>query len=205
MAVTEIKYGFRITHIDNIPYIDRVGFVLPDSPYASTTYRSIGDGNVISKRRTTIDGIDLTQYIPFYFGPRSVMLYVIQHGYNGVEKQKPEDIVYCVIKIADLIADDVECLFTDGHALSAFTCFYETQDLSSVNRLVSCQDVYAHYWKSEKDTDLKRRKEAELLIKTALSRDYIRGYVVYNEEAKQRLIRCGIDAARIQVCKSFYF
>lgn len=205
MAVTEIKYGFRITHIDNIPYIDRVGFVLPDSPYASTTYRSIGDKSVIAKRQTIIDGIDLTQYIPFYFGPRSVMLYVIQHGYNGVEKQKPEDIVYCVIKIADLIAGNVECLFTDGHALSAFTRFYESQDLSVVNRIVSWQDVYAHYWKSEEDTDLKRRKEAELLIKTALSRDYIRGYVVYNEEAKQKLIRGGIDAARVQVSKSFYF
>jgi hypothetical protein len=205
MTVTEIKYGFRITHIDNIPYIDRVGFVLPDSPYASTTYRSIGDQSVIAKRRTIIDGIDLTQYIPFYFGPRSVMLYVIQHGYNGVEKHKPEDIVYCVIKIADLIAGNVECLFTDGHALSAFTRFYDSQALPAVNRYVSCQDVYECYWKSEKDTDLKRRKEAELLIKTSLHRDYICGYVVYNEEAKQRLLDWGIDAARIIVSKSYYF
>ena len=70
---------------------------------------------------------------------------------------------------------------------------------------MSYQDVYTQYWKSEEDTDLKRRKEAELLIKTALSRDYIRGYVVYNEEAKQRLIRSGIDEARIQVSKSYYF
>jgi hypothetical protein len=65
--------------------------------------------------------------------------------------------------------------------------------------------VYECYWKSEKDTDLKRRKEAELLIKTSLHRDYICGYVVYNEEAKQRLLDWGIDAARIIVSKSYYF
>lgn len=204
-AANKIRYGFRITHIDNIPYINEMGFVLPNSEYASPTYKPIGDREVIGKRNTKIKGYDLAQYIPFYFGPRSVMLYVIQHGYNGVKKQNPEDIVYCVIKIEELIANNVECLFTDGHALSALTDFYTHDKLTEINSIISYDEVYARYWISETDTDLKRRKEAELLIKNTLPPNYISGYVVYNAQAKHRLIHYGVDVNRIVVNPEYYF
>ena len=201
----KIRYGFRITHIDNIPYINDMGFELPSSEYASPTYKPIGDSEIIGKRNTKIKEYDLAQSIPFYFGPRSVMLYVIQHGYNGVKKQNPEDIVYCVIKIEELIANNIECLFTDGHALSALTDFYTHDKLTEINSIISHDDVYARYWISETDTDLKRRKEAELLIKHSLPPNYICGYVVYNEQAKLRLIHYGIDVNRIIVNSEYYF
>lgn len=200
-----IQYGFRITHIDNIPYIENTGFVLASSLLASASYKPIGDKNVIDKRKTTIDGIDLTQYIPFYFGPRSIMLYVIQHGYNGVEKQLPENVVYCVVKIEDIIKNKVQCIFSDGHALSAFTKFYGSNQLSNLNEIISFDDVYAKYWNSEEDLDLKRRKEAELLVKEKLPREFICGYIVYNESAKLKLLGFGIDSRRVVVKPEFYF
>lgn len=201
----KIEYGFRITHIDNIPYINETGFVLAGSPLASPDYKSIGDHKVIEKRKNGINGIDLTQHIPFYFGPRSVMLYVIQHGYNGVEKQKAEDIVYCVIRISDLIANKINCIFSDGHALSAITKFYTQEELPQLNNIISYNDIYAHYWVGEEDIDLKRRKEAELLIKKELPREYIRGYIVYNKEAKEKLTRYGISENRIAINSNYYF
>ena len=200
-----IQYGFRITHIDNIPYIENTGFVLPTSPLACATYKPIGDKNVIGKRKTTINGIDLTQYVPFYFGPRSIMLYVIQHGYNGVEKQLPENVVYCVVKIDDIINNKVQCVFSDGHALSVFTKFYASNQLSNLNEIVSFDDVYAKYWISEEDLDLKRRKEAELLVKDKLPKEFICGYIVYNESAKLKLLEFGIDSRRVVVRPEFYF
>ena len=200
-----IKYGFRIVHIDNIPYLEDVGFVLPSSPLASKEYKPIGDTKVIEKRKLESHGVDLTQYIPFYLGPRLVMLYVIQNGYNGVTKQKPEDIVYCVIKIKDLITNGVTCIFTDGHALSAITQFYTHEKLPILNELVSFDDVYTHNWKNEDDTDLKRRKEAELLIFSELPSTYICGYVVYNNKAKERIMNFGIKEERIIVNPDYYF
>ena len=200
-----IQYGFRITHIDNIPYIENTGFVLANSLLASASYKPIGDKNVIDKRKTTIDGIDLTQYIPFYFGPRSIMLYVIQHGYNGVEKQLPENVVYCVVKIEDIIKNKVQCIFSDGHALSAFTKFYGSNQLSNLNEIISFDDVYAKYWNSEEDLDLKRRKEAELLVKEKLPREFICGFIVYSESAKLKLLGFGIDSRRVVVKPEFYF
>lgn len=200
-----IEYGFRITHIDNIPYIDSTGFVLANSQLASPCYTSIGDSSVIEKRKTNTQGIDLTQYIPFYFGPRSVMLYVIQHGYNGVQQQNAEDIVYTVIKIENLIKDRIECLFTDGHALSALTTFYTHEHLTSLNSIVSYNDVYAKYWLDDDDLDLKRRKEAELLVKEHLPSQYISGYVVYNAKAKATLASTGINESRIVINPHYYF
>ena len=201
----KIEYGFRITHIDNIPYINETGFVLASSPLASKNYRPIGDPKVIEKRRISFNGIDLTQYIPFYFGPRSIMLYVIEHGYNGVEKQKAEDIVYCVIRINDIIANNINCIFSDGHSLSAITKFYTQDKLPQLNSIISYNDLYAHYWISEEDIDLKRRKEAELLIKKELPREYIRGFIVYNKEAKEKLTACGISENRIAINPNYYF
>ena len=55
--MNKIRYVFRITHIDNIPYINEVGFVLQDSVYASPNYKSIGDSEVIEKRATMIKGM----------------------------------------------------------------------------------------------------------------------------------------------------
>lgn len=137
MAKT-LKYGFRITHIDNIPHIVKCGLVRTDSPLSYEHYVSIGDRKVIRIRNEReIKDIHIGEYIPFYLGPRSPMLYVIQHGYNGVEKVEAEDIVYCVIRLDDLVRDNIDCIFTDGHALSNLTNFYGKERLAEIDKIVS--------------------------------------------------------------------
>lgn len=59
--------------------------------------------------------------------------------------------------------------------------------------------VILQYWNIENDLELKRRKEAELLVKDDLELQFVRGYVVYNDAAKQRLKRAGIAENRIVV------
>ena len=202
----QIKYAFRMTHIDNIPHIVRCGLVRASSPLHDEHYVSIGDNQVIERRNERpVNGYRLCDYIPFYFGTRSPMLYVIQHGYNGVCRVEPENIVYCVVRIDDLISNNVDCIFTDGHALSKLTKFYEKNLLSSINEIVKYDDVYSAQWNLESDLDLKRRKEAELLIKVDLAPQYVKGYVVYNEIAKQRLVKMGITLEKIVVAPSCYF
>lgn len=199
-------YAFRIIHIDNIPYIEKFGFVHIDSPFSAPDYINIGDAKVIAVRsQRNVKGYNLSEYIPFYFGPRSPMLYVIQNGYNGVERIEAERIVYCVIRLDDIINSSKECIFTDGHALSVLTNYYEKDQLKSINEIVKYEDVYSSQWNSETDLDLKRRKEAELLMKSDLESDFIRGYVVFNNVAKQRLMSFGIAENRIAVNPNYYF
>lgn len=94
MAAKALKYAFRLTHIDNIPYIERSGLVRADSPLRDLNNVSIGDRQVIGIRASRdVKGYCLNEYVPFYLGPRSPMHYVIQHGYNGVLRVDAENIV----------------------------------------------------------------------------------------------------------------
>lgn len=202
-----LEYAFRLVHIKNIPHILDVGFVLPTSPKASDGYIQIGDSVVISKRHSLPNSgnLDLRQYIPFYLGPRSPMLYVIQRGYNGVTCFHPSELVYCIVRLSDIREQDIECMFTDGHAFSAITNYYTKDDLVKIDDFVKREDVYAKFWNVEDDIDLKRRKEAELLIKNELPAKYIKGFVVYNNVARVQLIDYGIAESMIAVRESFYF
>lgn len=202
----QLKYVFRLTHIDNIKYIMSKGLVRASSPLRDENYVSIGDVQVIQVRKDRkFQGCQLSDFMPFYFGPRSPMLYVIQHGYNGVRKVKPEDIVYCVVRIEDIIKNDIDCIFTDGHALSSLTNYYYKSSLANLNNIVNYDDVYSTFWNIEDDPDLKRRKEAELLINEDLPAQYIRGIVVYNDKAKEYLINLGVAAELIVVMPGYYF
>ncbi|MDO4525273.1 MAG: DUF4433 domain-containing protein [Bacteroidales bacterium] len=201
-----LKYAFRITHIDNILHILKNGLVKADSPLHDENYVPIGDPQIIGLRGDIeVKGYRIGDYIPFYLGPRSPMLYVIQHGYNGVQRVEPEKIVYCVIRLDDLINNNIDCIFTDGHAVSFLTSFYSRDKLSSINEIVKFDDVYSSQWNSEEDLDLKRRKEAELLIKNDLPVQFLRGFVVYNNEAKDFLIEKGVADNMIAVMPSYYF
>lgn len=201
-----IVYAYRMTHIDNIPYILNKGFVLPYSDEASSNYVNIGDKNVIAKRKErNVQGYILSEFIPFYFGPRSPMLYVLQCGGNGVKIQSPENIVYCVVKISDLINQNVDCMFTDGHALDVLSTYFPAIELPNINKYISIDDVYEKFWRDEEsDIDLKRRKEAELLVRGSLPPTLIAGLIVFNEETKRRLLGQGVTK-KIMVYPTFYF
>ena len=201
-----LKYAFRITHIDNMPHIIKYGIVKHNSPFRNKHFVNIGDQRIIrSRNEVDIKGYRISEYIPFYFGPRSPMLYVVQHGYNGVPRVEPEKIVYCVVKLEDLINSNIDCIFTDGHALSMLSSFYEKDDLIRINDIISYKDVYSVIWNSDVDIDLKRRKEAELLVKSDVSSLLVCGYVVYNEKAKDVLVKLGVDEKKVVVQPSYYF
>ena len=201
-----LKYGFRMVHVDNIPYIMKFGIVQPNSPNASKDYIPIGDTSVIRKRTEKVyNNVKLSDCIPFYLGPRSPMLYVIQNGYNNVTQIDPCNIVYCIISLQDIIDSNIDCFFSDGHALDAFSEFYPASELPNIDLYVKYSDVYTRFWNDPNDSDLKRRKEAELLIKEALLPQHIKGFVVYNDKAKSKLIASGIQEKNIIVIPDFYF
>lgn len=201
-----LKYAFRLVHIGNIPHILAHGIVRATSRVANPDYIPIGDPTVIaSRKQVQIGEKDLCEYIPFYFGPRSPMLYVIQNGYNGVPQVNAEDIVYCVIRLKDIIQDELKCQFTDGHALNSLSKSYPGSLLNKIDDYVHCADVYARYWTDDKDTDLKRRKDAELLLEDDLPANYIAGFVVYNATAFSKLKALGIPEAKIAIRPEYYF
>lgn len=198
---------FRMTHIDNIPHIIRHGITHTTSPNANKKYVPIGDGSLIKTRNNFIldNNRTLGEYIPFYFGVRTPMLYVIQKGYNMVQPTSAENIVYCVSSVQKIIELKQEYIFTNGHAVDRFSTQHSMNEISSIERIIDWSAIHAKYWRDDNDLDIKRRKEAEFLILGDVPASSIVGYIVSNEETKRKMIDFGIDEMNIQVKPDYYF
>ncbi|MEM1406567.1 MAG: DUF4433 domain-containing protein [Bacteroidota bacterium] len=213
MANRPLKHIFRMIHIDNMPHVIEVGLTHRQSQNASKNFRPIGDATLISTRHTKLvqivdskEWITLGDYVPFYFGVRTPMLYVMQLGGNYVpNKVSPEDIIYCVMNLSTLIDKDFTFYFSDGHATDGFTQFYSHNRFDVVHELVDVKATRVKWWSDGEDRDLKRRKQAELLVRGDIPFDCLAGFIVYNDAAKSRLLQMGILAENVHIEPNFYF
>ena len=207
MIDLEKIYLFRMTHIENIAHILQYGITHQNSINANKNYKAIGDNSLISNRNKCIlhNGKNLGDYIPFYFGSRTPMLYVIQKGLNGVPIVKPENIIYCVTSVAQIINAQLNFIFTNGHAISTLSEVFIEDKINNIDEIVDFKAAKATYWIDDNDFDLKRRKEAEFLIQTDIPVDAILGYGVFDEISKENLKKIGVKADIIAIRPQYYF
>lgn len=68
------KYLYRMINIENIPHVLQYGITHRNSPNANLNFIPIGDDSLITRRNTHLlnNGSFLGNYIPFYFGTRSL-------------------------------------------------------------------------------------------------------------------------------------
>lgn len=198
---------FRMTHIGNVAHILQNGITHKGSPAANPDYIPIGDSSLITSRSSFVlnNGRSLGDYIPFYFGTRTPMLYVIQKGFNGVVPTAPEEIVYCVSSVQKIIDLQLSYVFTDGHAIDSFSSQYTEADVQRLGTLIDWEAVNELDWKKDTDLDLKRRKQAEFLVLGDVPRESILGFIVYNDEAKDRLRSLEVPDNMIHISKKYYF
>ncbi len=207
MADLEKTYLFRMLHIDNVDHLLKFGLTKVDSPNSNPNYKSIGDSSLISSRKYHFlsNGNTLGNYIPFYFWNRMPMLYVIQKGFNGVQITAPENIIYCITSIAKILEMGLQFIFTDGHAIDAFSSVFSVNDIGKLEEILDYKTIKDPYWKDPKDLDKKRRKEAEFLVEEDIPIEAIGAFAVYNQTAKDRLVNLGIDSEKIFIRSQYYF
>lgn len=196
-----------MTHIANVPHILLHGITHRTSANANPNFTPVGDPTLISTRNAFVleNGRTLGEYIPFYFGPRMPMLYVIHHGLNGVEKLPPSEIVYCVTSVASVLETGLDIVFTNGHGVDKFSSQYSAGDVNNIENILDMNAIKAKYWKVDDDLDLKRRKEAEFLLAADLPFEAVLGFLVYNETAKNRLLQFGAADNKIHINANAYF
>ncbi len=189
---------YRITHIDNIPHIFENGITHKEDKMANPNYKSIGDLSLIDnrlQRKVQVDNgdylnlnapeITLGDFIPFYFGVRMPMLYVIQHGGNFVlEPISPENIVYLACHLQTLTNNIKNYYFTDGHAVDSFTSFYDPSRTGNISDLIDWKAVKTKYWGGNENLNAKRKKQAEFLSGERISAKLITGFACYNSKVK---------------------
>ena len=207
MPDLEKTYLFRMIHIENLPHILQNGITHHTSAKAHPNYKPIGDSSLISTRGSFLlnNGKRLGQYIPFYFSIRTPMLYVIQHGFNMAEPTPAENIVYCVTSLSKIIELNLDFVFTDGHAMDKFSAQFSIKDIENIDQIIDKSAINAKYWKDENDLDVKRRKEAEFLVLGDIAVSAILGFLVYNENAKIKLLDFGVDERSVHIRTDFYF
>lgn len=196
-----------MTHVKNIPHILEYGITHVNSKNRNEKYVTIGDASIINTRNTFVldDGSFLGEYIPFYFGTRMPMLYVIQNGFNGVKSTNPQDIVYCVVSVKKVIDLNLFFRFTDGHAIDMLSMFYGYDSISKLDEIVDYEAVNARYWSNPLDLDKKRRKEAEFLIKGDVNVNAIVGFIVYDGATKDVVQSYGVPDEKVIVKRDCYF
>lgn len=195
MAELSKIYLYRMLHIDNVPHVLAHGITHASSPNANADYRPIGDGSLIGARSNFLltNGRRLGEYIPFYFGRRTPMLYVIQNGFNNVAPTPAASIVYCVTSVQNIVDLGLDFVFTDGHAVVGYTRQYGPDNLNALDTL-DWAAIDARIWKSETDLDLKRRKEAEFLVLGDIAPEAVLGFVVHDDGARIHLENMGVQA-----------
>lgn len=200
-------YLFRMVHIENIPHILQNGITHSSSAKANPNFMPIGDRSLIATRDNFLldNGKRLGEYIPFYFAVRTPMLYVVQNGFNMVAPTPAENIVYCVSSVQKIIDQQLDFVFTDGHAVDRFSTQYTNINIKSIDVILDKDAINAKYWKDETDLDRKRRKEAEFLVLGDIAIDAILGFLVYNQNAKDKVITFGADTAKVHIKSNFYF
>lgn len=218
MDLLQVKL-YRMTHMKNVPHILQYGITYKRSVNANPNYVTIGDVSLIDTRSNKIVSIDngdllnsyaptirLGDFIPFYFGIRMPMLYVMQNGGNFVEHATPpKDIVYLVCSLNKILEANNSFYFSDGHATDNYTTFYDSNKVSELPQIVDWNAVKAPYWGGSENLNIKRKKQAEFLVTKDIPPEFIVGFGCYNKSSEKELLEMGITADKIKVIPSAYY
>ena len=159
---------YHITHIRNLVSIIRQGGLCCDTLTAERALNPVGIAHSHIKERRARrrvlagPGGTLADYVPFYFAPRSPMLYTIDRGnvVGYTEGQHP--IVHLVASAERIAQERLLYAFTDGHADMALSQFFD--DLQALDH-VDWQVMQEIFWNDTvEDGDRKRRRQAEFLV-----------------------------------------
>jgi hypothetical protein len=140
---------YHITHIHNLESIISEGGLLAYNAMraAKTQYTNIAYENIQDRRATTYvpcgRGGVLHDYVPFYFAPRSPMLYTINRGNVTNYTQGQAAVIHLVSSIENIESAGLDFVFTDGHAVMTFTDFFD--DLNYLGA-IDWDVMESRYW-----------------------------------------------------------
>lgn len=162
---------YHITHIDNLPNIaSRMELVSDANRIASgLTCSLVGMSTIKQRRLNEIEvschpGTKVGQYVPFYFCPRSVMLYILYKANNPelTYRGGQQPIVHLEINFHTALAwantHGVRWAFSNGNAGAYITDFYkDPADLVHLDWSAIGSNNFS-------DSKVKEGKQAEFLM-----------------------------------------
>jgi hypothetical protein len=131
---------YHITHLSNLTSILAIAGLCSNitMQQQGIGYTDLANQTIQSRRaRVTVPcgaGGKLTDYVPFYFAPRSPMLYAIHQGNVPTYLEGQEGVIYLVSTVEAVQQANLSFAFTDGHGIMALTQFFDhPADLNQVD------------------------------------------------------------------------
>ena len=205
----ELALVFRLTHVDNLPWILANGVHSRESDLQDPNFVEIGNADLIRKRPArnvpVVPGETLAHYVPFYFTPCTPMLYNIRTGWNDVTRRSPEDLVLLVASLRSLAAQGVPFVFSDRHAFLKIAAF--STSLDDLDRLPWAHWQQRDFSRDPNDPAKGERYQAEALIHRHLPIQRVDAIVCSSESEQTRVVQMVQNSgAQIEVvCRRPWF
>jgi len=191
MTVPHPTRIYRFIHIDNLHiYLKREGLYAPNhEPRNGLVYRTIHNTDIQRERRARQIPCGpqgtIHDYVSFYFGPRSPMLYQLHTGWNTDYREGQEPLIYLVSTVQTVKESRSPFVFSDGHGIARYTRWYDNlEDLDKID----WDTVYASIWKDTvDDMDRLRRKQAEFLVYQFCEWSLIENIAVLSDNMRRRV------------------
>jgi hypothetical protein len=174
---------YHITHVDNLPAILSAGGLQAKNRVPAGSHVSIAHAHIQGRRASypvpTGPCGTLHDYVPFYCGSRSPMLFANWKqsvtGYAGGQ----DPIVHLVVDIVAIQGAGLPFVFTDGHAAMATSrWFTDLKDLDQIDWPL----MKAKHWNdTNEDPDRKRRRQAEFLVYQQVPWSLVLGIATINQ------------------------
>ena len=190
---------FHITKWQCLPSIVADDGLWCDNVMAATPGRAAGIGYAHIKERRARTAVPLgsggmvSDYVPFYFVPRSPMLLANKSGEAPGNPDGQAPIVHLLSSTGAIIDAGLSFVFTDGHpVISGLTQFFDSVEyLDQVDWAV----LKARYWNDiDNDMDRKRRRQAEFLVHSFVPWNLVDRIAVLNEEVANRVKECLVSS-----------
>lgn len=205
---------YHITHVDNLASVIGKGGLLSDSEMIACGNPQVGVGmSSIKQRRMKLpvrchEGGTVGEYVPFYFCPRSIMLYLLYRSnhpeltYRGGQ----DSIVHLQLDLAHTASwaagEAGRWAFSLSNAGAAYAEF--RKDLGQLGeidwRAVAATDF--------RDPEVKERKQAEFLVHRFVPWCLVGRVGVRNAKARQQALAAIADAEHqpaVDVIPRWYF
>lgn len=179
---------FHITHVENLPSIIQDDCLWCDHEQRNRGARQqkIGYEHIKERRLKHPVGVakrgTLGNYVPFYFAPRSVMLYVIHKGHENY-KGGQELILHLVSSVTTIANYNSACFFTDRHADLGYA--QQVDDLARLDSIVDFHAMKEKYWGS--NHEIKEKRQAEFLVHNSCPWSAIEAIGVHNSEIASKV------------------
>ena len=205
---------YHIAHIDKLASIINSGFIFSDARVTSLNLGGTTIGmSKIKQRRLTMP---LSSYpdlyagkcVPFYFCPRSVMLYILYRGnhseVNYIGGQ--ENIIHLeadLYKTIDWAArTGKRWVFTDANAGSYY--FNDYNDINDLDKL-NWNAIYSNDWR---DSQIKEAKQSEFLCEDSFDFGLVERIGVININIYQQVQNILVNSVynpKIEIKRDWYY